>query len=45
MLKQKKDFLFGIVFGLHYLCGHELKPFINLLFRHWLSAYSESAKS
>ncbi len=74
MLKQKKDFLFGIVFGLHYfgfaedrlrlgiknkkkdflfcsplglhyLCGHELKPLINLLFCHWLSAYSESAKS
>ena len=45
MLKQKKDFLFGIVFGLLYLCGHELKPLINLLFCHWLSAYSESAKS
>ena len=44
MGKKNRVFL-AIVLGLHYLCGHELKPLINLLFRHWLSAYSESAKS
>ena len=41
MGKKNRVFL-AIVFGLHYLCGHELKPLINLLFCHWPSADSKS---